>query len=84
MVHKRSVSKKCLLEWLNWFHGAPTSPLVQIWLKTHRYLVCMKDPNLSMRHLLEHVNQDIKRRYSKDKDSTANKTEYRSKRNQTK
>ena len=33
-----------------------------------------------MHHLLEHINQDIKRRYSKDKDSTVNKTEYRSKR----
>ena len=27
-----------------------------------------------MHHLLEHLNQDIKRRYSKDKDSTVNKT----------
>ena len=32
-----------------------------------------------MHHLLEHINQDIKRRLSKDKDSTVNKTEYRSK-----
>ena len=23
---------------------APTSPLLQMWIKTHRYLVCMKDP----------------------------------------
>ena len=23
---------------------APTSPLIQMWIKTHRYLVCMKDP----------------------------------------
>ena len=36
-----------------------------------------------MHHLLEHINQDIKRRLSKDKDSTVNKTEYRSKRNPT-
>ena len=36
-----------------------------------------------MHHLLEHINQDIKRRYSKDKDSTGNKTEYLSKRNPT-
>ena len=36
-------------------------------------------------HHLEHINQDtcIKRRYSKDKDSTVNKAEYRSKRNKT-
>ena len=36
-----------------------------------------------MHHLLEHINQDIKRRYSKEKDSTVNKTEYWSKRNPT-
>ena len=76
-----TVSKDILLEGLNRFNGALTSPLVQMWIKTHRYLVCMKDPNLSMHHLLEHINQDIKRRYSKDKDSTVNKTEYWSKRN---
>ena len=35
-----------------------------------------------MHYLLEHINQDMKRRKSKDKDSTVNKTEYRSKRNQ--
>ena len=23
---------------------APTSPLIEMWIKTHRYLVCMKDP----------------------------------------
>ena len=23
---------------------APTTPLIQMWIKTHRYLVCMKDP----------------------------------------
>ena len=33
-----------LLEGLNQFHGAPTSPLVQMWIKKHRCLVCMKDP----------------------------------------
>ena len=36
-----------------------------------------------MHHLPEHINQDITRRQSKDKDSTVNKTEYRSKRNPT-
>ena len=41
---------------------APTSPLIQMWIKTHRYLVCMNDPNLSMHHLLKHINQDITRR----------------------
>ena len=38
-----------------------------------------------MHHLLEaeHINQYIKRRQSKDKDSSANKAEYRSRRNKT-
>ena len=37
------VSKNIVLEGLNKFHGVPTSPLVQMWIKTHRCLVCMKD-----------------------------------------
>ena len=40
----RTVSKNISLEGLNQFNGAPTSPLVQMWIKTHRCLVCMKDP----------------------------------------
>ena len=36
-----------------------------------------------MHHLLDQINQDIKRKQSKDKDLTVNKTEYRSKRNPT-
>ena len=40
------VSKNILLEGLNLFHGVPTSPLVQMWIKTHRCLVCIKDPLL--------------------------------------
>ena len=43
-----TVSKNILLEGLNRFNGAPTSLLVH--------------PNLSMHHLLGHINQDIKRR----------------------
>ena len=39
-----TVSENILLEGLNWFHGAPTSPSVQMWIKTHIRLVCMKDP----------------------------------------
>ena len=31
------------LLFLNRFNGAPTSPLIQMWIKTHRYLVCMND-----------------------------------------
>ena len=42
----RTVSKNISLEGLNQFNGAPTSPLVQMWIKTHRCLVCMKDPSL--------------------------------------
>ena len=49
MVHKRSTVlelsvKNILLEGLNRFNGAPTSPLVQMLIKTHRCLVCMNDP----------------------------------------
>ena len=48
MINKRStaleLSVNVLLEGLNLFHGVPTSLLVQIWIKTHRCLVCMKDP----------------------------------------
>ena len=36
-----------------------------------------------MHHLLEPLNQDIKRRKSKDKNSTVHKTENRGKRNPT-
>ena len=50
--HKRSTKEvppwngqlNILLEGLNRINGAPTSPLIQMWIKTHRYLVCMKDP----------------------------------------
>ena len=38
-----TVSKNILLQGFNWFNGAPTSPLVQIWITTHRCLVCMKN-----------------------------------------
>ena len=47
-VQKRTTalerSVKYLLEGIIRFHGASTSPLVQMWIKTHRCLVCMKDP----------------------------------------
>ena len=50
--HKRSAKEvpswngqlNILLEGLNRFNGAPISPLVQMWIKTHRCLVCIKDP----------------------------------------
>ena len=38
------VSKNILMEGLNRFNGAPTSPLVQMWIKTHCCLVCIKYP----------------------------------------
>ena len=40
-------TKQPTKEGLNRFHSAPTSPLVQMWIKTHRCLVCMKDSYLS-------------------------------------
>ena len=40
----RTVSKNIILEGLNWFYVALTSPLVQMWIKAHRSLVCMTDP----------------------------------------
>ena len=66
MIHKRRTAlewsvKNVLLEGLTGFM-APTSPLVKMWIKTHRCLICMKDPNLNMHHLIEHINQD-KQRY---------------------
>ena len=39
-----TVGKNILLEGLNRFNGAKTSSLVQMWIKTHKCLVCMKDP----------------------------------------
>ena len=39
-----TASKIILLKGLNRFNGAPTSTLVQMWIKTHRCLVCMKYP----------------------------------------
>ena len=36
-----------------------------------------------MQHLLEYISQDIKKKISKYKDSTVNKTEYQSKTNPT-
>ena len=53
--HLGTVSKNILLEGLNRFHGAPISPLVQMLIKTHRCLVCMKDPNLSMQRQPHHL-----------------------------
>ena len=67
-----TISQNILLEGLNRFHGAPTLPLVQMWIKTHRYFA-WDTPNLSIHYLLEHINKDIRRSQSKDNDSTVNK-----------
>ena len=50
MIHKRSTAlersvKICYWRALTDF-TAPTSPLIQMRIETHRYLVCMKDPYL--------------------------------------
>ena len=41
---QKNGQQNILLEGLNQFNGALTSPLVQMWIKIHRCLVCMKDP----------------------------------------
>ena len=41
--HLGTVGKNILLQGLNWFNGSPSSPLVQMWIKTLRCLVCMND-----------------------------------------
>ena len=69
-IHKRSTalerSVNILLEGLNRFNGAPASPLVQMWIKTHRCLVCMKDPLLinasSPRTYKSRYKKEIKQR----------------------
>ena len=58
----RTVSKNILLEGINWFHGAPTSPLVQIWIKTLRVFINMKDPYL----ILALSPRKCKSRYKKE------------------
>ena len=61
-----TVSKNILLEGLNRFHSAPTSPLVQMLIKTHRCFVCMKDPLLinasSLRTYKSRYEKEIKHR----------------------
>ena len=37
LKHNKTKQKNILLEGLNRFNGVPTSPLVQMWIKTHRY-----------------------------------------------
>ena len=84
MVHKRSTA---LERSVKYFTGLkPVS-----WRQHHPSFSCgprhidvcfaLKTLNLSMHHLPKHINQDIKRRQNKDKDSTVHTTEYRSKRN---
>ena len=46
-------------------------------------LLAQKTPNPTTHHPSEHTNQDTKRRQSRDKDPTANRTEHQRKRNPT-
>ena len=62
---------------------APSSPLIQMLIKTHRYLVCMKEPLLINALSPRTYKSRYKIEKIKDNDSTLNKTEYRSKRNPT-
>ena len=63
MIHKRSTAFerpiKKILEGLSMFNG---TNLTLMWIKTHRCLVRIKVPNLSIHHLLVHTNQDKKRK----------------------
>ena len=65
MIHKRSTALELSVKIFYWRaltgFTAPTSPLTQMWIKTHK-IFDLKTPNLSMHHLLEQINQDIKRR----------------------
>ena len=55
------------LEGPNRLNDAPTSPLIQMWIKTHRYLVCMKDPQLinasSPKTYKSRYNKEIKHQH---------------------
>ena len=67
-----TVSKTILLEGPNRVNGAQTSLLVQMWIKTHRCLVCMKDPYLINASSPRTYKSRYKRRQSKDKDPAVN------------
>ena len=60
------VSKNISQEGLNRFKCTLTPPLVQMWIKTHRYLVCMKYPKLinasSPRTYKSRYKKEIKQR----------------------
>ena len=76
MIHKSCTALEWSVKIFNWralnrFHGAPTSLLVQMWIKTHSCLVCMKYPLF----INPSSPRTYKSRYKKDKDSTV-KPEY--------
>ena len=53
-------SKIILLEVLNWFHAAPTSPLVQMWIKTQTQNININDTNDPLRkYRLGMVSENI-------------------------
>ena len=45
-IHKRRTALERSVKYLNQFNGAPTSPLVQMWIKIHKCFVCIKYPEL--------------------------------------
>ena len=54
-----------------------------MWIKTHRYLARMKDPQPTNASSPKTYKSRYTRRQIKDKDPTVNKTEYRNKKNPT-
>ena len=83
MTHKRSTALERSVKTYNWRAQtgptAPTPPHAQTRTKTHKCLVRMKDPQPTNAPPPIIYKQDTKRRQSKDKDPTVNKTEYQSK-----
>ena len=58
---------------------APIAPLFLIWIKTNNVWFAWKIPNWSMYRLLVNINQDLKKRWNKDNNSTVYSSEYWSK-----
>ena len=59
----RTVCKNMVLEGLNWFNSANLTLSADVDQEQIDVWFAWKTPNLSMHHLLEYINQDIKRRY---------------------
>ena len=84
MIHKKKhrleLSVKYFTMFPRWFKpvsrrvNPPPPPWFRCGSRHINYRFAWMTPNWSMHHLLEYINQDIKRRWSKDKDSTVFKT----------